>query len=109
MFKDPFDPRSLLGNRCGCGGDHAPADHARLTADSGIGDLGVDLSGRIDQASVMLYQMEPGEMVSGAGSKCQLTPNTSNTRNSTCIAKASPPAIACSRVWNAMAVIQAAI
>lgn len=32
MFKDPFDPRSLLGRRCRCGGGHAEADHARLTA-----------------------------------------------------------------------------
>src|SRR5689334_2590584 len=32
LFKDPFDPRSLLRQRCGCGGDHAPADHDRLTA-----------------------------------------------------------------------------
>ena len=31
MFKDPFDPKALLG-RCACGGNHAPADHARLTA-----------------------------------------------------------------------------
>src|ERR671912_1672631 len=32
MFKDPFDPKTLLQQRCGCGGDHAPADHARLSA-----------------------------------------------------------------------------
>jgi nitrate/nitrite transport system substrate-binding protein len=32
MFKDPFDPKTLLRQRCGCGGDHAPADHARLSA-----------------------------------------------------------------------------
>ena len=32
MFKDPFDPKTLLKQRCGCGGDHAPADHARLSA-----------------------------------------------------------------------------
>ena len=32
MFKDPFDPKTLLAQRCGCGGDHAPADHARLSA-----------------------------------------------------------------------------
>ena len=32
MFKDPFDPKALLGRRCGCGGDHAPAEHARLAA-----------------------------------------------------------------------------
>src|SRR5215218_8478347 len=32
MFKDPFDPKILLRQRCGCGGDHAPADHARLSA-----------------------------------------------------------------------------
>ena len=32
MFKDPFDPKTLLKPRCSCGGDHAPADHARLSA-----------------------------------------------------------------------------
>ena len=32
MFKDPFDPKTLLKQRCSCGGDHAPADHARLSA-----------------------------------------------------------------------------
>ena len=32
MFKDPFDPKTLLRQCCGCGGDHAPADHARLSA-----------------------------------------------------------------------------
>src|SRR5262245_33493541 len=31
-FKDPFDPKTLLGKRCGCGGAHAEADHGRLTA-----------------------------------------------------------------------------
>ena len=40
---------------------------------------------------------------------CQLTPNTRNTSNSTCIAKASPPAKTCSRDWNAVTVIQAAV
>jgi nitrate/nitrite transport system substrate-binding protein len=34
MFKDPFDPKALLGGRCGCGGNHAAADHARLTAEA---------------------------------------------------------------------------
>ncbi|MCA0247581.1 MAG: ABC transporter substrate-binding protein, partial [Proteobacteria bacterium] len=32
MFKDPFDPSTLLGKGCSCGGNHAEADHARLTA-----------------------------------------------------------------------------
>ncbi len=32
MFKDPFDPKTFLGRRCSCGGRHAEADHARLTA-----------------------------------------------------------------------------
>jgi nitrate/nitrite transport system substrate-binding protein len=32
MFKDPFDPKTLLQQRCGCGGNHAPADHVRLSA-----------------------------------------------------------------------------
>src|SRR5260370_2673114 len=32
MFKDPFDPKVLLGKRCSCGGNHGEADHARLTA-----------------------------------------------------------------------------
>ncbi|MBL0900820.1 MAG: ABC transporter substrate-binding protein, partial [Reyranella sp.] len=32
MFKDPFDPKTLLGRGCSCGGNHAEADHARLTA-----------------------------------------------------------------------------
>lgn len=33
MFKDPFDPKALLGRGgCSCGGNHAQADHARLTA-----------------------------------------------------------------------------
>ena len=32
MFKDPFDPKALFRQRCSCGGDHAPADHARLSA-----------------------------------------------------------------------------
>src|SRR4030081_1362099 len=34
MFKDPFDPKSLLGRRCGCGGDHPASEHGRLTADA---------------------------------------------------------------------------
>ena len=34
FFKDPFDPKALLGRRCGCGGNHAAADHARLTAEA---------------------------------------------------------------------------
>ncbi len=35
MFKDPFDPKALLGRRgCSCGGNHAQADHARLTAEA---------------------------------------------------------------------------
>ncbi len=33
MFKDPFDPKTLLG-RCSCGGKHAAADHARLSAEA---------------------------------------------------------------------------
>ncbi|MDP1966916.1 MAG: CmpA/NrtA family ABC transporter substrate-binding protein, partial [Reyranella sp.] len=33
IFKDPFDAKTLLGRRCGCGGNHAAADHARLTAE----------------------------------------------------------------------------
>ena len=32
MFKDPFDPKALLGRRCGCGGNHAASEHDRLTA-----------------------------------------------------------------------------
>ena len=33
MFKDPFDPKALLGRGgCSCGGNHSQADHARLTA-----------------------------------------------------------------------------
>src|SRR5258708_21461248 len=32
MFKDPFDPRTRLAGRCGCGGDHAEADHGKLAA-----------------------------------------------------------------------------
>lgn len=33
MFNDPFDPKALLGRGgCSCGGNHAQADHARLTA-----------------------------------------------------------------------------
>ena len=33
MFKDPFDPKALLGRRgCSCGGNHAQDDHGRLTA-----------------------------------------------------------------------------
>src|SRR5271170_4430887 len=32
MFKDPFDPKSRLGRRCGCGGDHSESEHGRLTA-----------------------------------------------------------------------------
>ena len=32
IFKDPFDPKVLLARRCSCGGTHAEADHARLTA-----------------------------------------------------------------------------
>ncbi|MDP1753735.1 MAG: nitrate ABC transporter substrate-binding protein, partial [Reyranella sp.] len=32
LFKDPFDPKALLERRCGCGGNHAAADHDRLTA-----------------------------------------------------------------------------
>lgn len=35
MFKDPFDPKALLGRRgCSCGGNHAQADYARLTAEA---------------------------------------------------------------------------
>ena len=34
MFKDPFDPQALLGRRCGCGGNHAESEHARLSADA---------------------------------------------------------------------------
>src|SRR6266852_5413842 len=34
MFKDPFDPKSLLGRRCGCGGDHPASEHGRLTAEA---------------------------------------------------------------------------
>src|SRR5580698_7142411 len=34
MFKDPFDPSSLLGRGCNRGGNHAQADHARLTAEA---------------------------------------------------------------------------
>jgi nitrate/nitrite transport system substrate-binding protein len=33
MFKDPFDAKSLLGRRCGCGGNHAASEHG-LTADA---------------------------------------------------------------------------
>jgi len=29
MFKDPFDAKSLLGRRCGCGGDHPASEHGR--------------------------------------------------------------------------------
>src|SRR6266851_476273 len=29
MFKDPFDPNSLLGRRCGCGGNHPASQHGR--------------------------------------------------------------------------------
>ena len=32
MFKDPFDAKTLLSQRCSCGGAHAEADHARLAA-----------------------------------------------------------------------------
>jgi hypothetical protein len=32
MFKDPFDPKTLLGRGCPCGGSHTEADHARRTA-----------------------------------------------------------------------------
>ena len=33
MFKDPFDPKALLGRgTCSCGGNHAQRDHDRLTA-----------------------------------------------------------------------------
>jgi len=31
-FKDPFDPKVFLVQRCSCGGAHAEADHGRLTA-----------------------------------------------------------------------------
>jgi nitrate/nitrite transport system substrate-binding protein len=34
MFKDPFDPKALLGRRCGCGGDHPESEHARLAAEA---------------------------------------------------------------------------
>jgi len=34
IFKDPFDPKALFKRRCGCGGNHAAADHARLTAEA---------------------------------------------------------------------------
>ena len=34
MFKDPFDPKSRLGRRCGCGGDHPASEHGRLTAEA---------------------------------------------------------------------------
>jgi len=34
MFKDPFDPNSLLGRRCGCGGDHSESEHGRLAAEA---------------------------------------------------------------------------
>src|SRR5712664_2533941 len=34
MFKDPFDPNSLLGRRCGCGGDHFESEHGRLVAEA---------------------------------------------------------------------------
>src|SRR5882724_5617977 len=34
MFKDPFDPKSRLGRRCGCGGDHPASEHERLTAEA---------------------------------------------------------------------------
>ena len=34
IFKDPFDPKALFTRRCGCGGNHAAADHARLTAEA---------------------------------------------------------------------------
>ena len=34
MFKDPFDPKSLLGRRCGCGGDHPASEHGRLAAEA---------------------------------------------------------------------------
>src|SRR4029078_10519729 len=32
MFKDPFDPKSLLSRRCSCGGAHSEAEHGTLTA-----------------------------------------------------------------------------
>ena len=34
MLKDPFDPKSRLGRRCGCGGDHPASEHGRLTAEA---------------------------------------------------------------------------
>src|SRR5260370_37389153 len=51
MFKDPFDPKALLANRCSCGGAHAEGNHSRLTATAvpaGEGarwDRGVDAAG----------------------------------------------------------------
>ena len=40
MFKDPFDPKSLLGRRCGCGGDHSRVGAWAPDGRSGAGGRG---------------------------------------------------------------------
>ncbi|TAJ24804.1 MAG: twin-arginine translocation signal domain-containing protein, partial [Reyranella sp.] len=52
MFKDPFDPKTLLGRGCSCGGNHAEADHARLTA-SAVPTAEEDRWNRVVDAAVL--------------------------------------------------------
>ncbi len=65
MFKDPFDPRTLLGKGCSCGGNHAEIDHvlANVTTTEGLAndDAAFDVAANLQ--AVKPAVTKPGELI----------------------------------------------